>query len=423
MRRSSFTRLIAAATLLGGSIAGGGISQAQYDNRGTPSLNGPGLGNGSPRIEGSYAAEQNWVSSSRGGPVWPGKSPMPLTTLEVMPLTGMDGAVSDAGDAGVSGGLLDSQAVGTRVEQWPYTTARVAVTGTPGPSTGFAVQVPVTSRPYRFAGKLWMRFGTDWFVCTASLIKRGVLITAAHCVHNYGQQNAGFADEVRWFPANYSTGGSGGPWGYYLARQWRIPGYYWLGNDTCQAGANGVVCNNDIATVVLWPKGGVHAGDALGGWYNYGWNAYGLVNSPAFGNGLIGLITQLGYPSAIDSGAQMLRNDSFGKFISGTGANGKQLKNLQLGSAMTGGSSGGPWLVNFGTRPTITGAASLGSQSASNFVMAVTSWGYVGTGLNVQGASWFGQNAEYPLADYGGRGAGNIGFIVNVTCSAWPAYC
>jgi hypothetical protein len=39
------------------------------------------------------------------------------------------------------------------------------------------------------------------------------------------------------------------------------------------------------------------------------------------------------------------------------------------------------------------------------------------------GSSWFGQNAEYPLADYGGHGAGNIGALVNAACSQYPAAC
>ena len=119
----------------------------------------------------------------------------------------------------------------------------------------------------------------------------------------------------------------------------------------------------------------------------------------------------------------MERNDAYGKYVAATGANGKLLRNTQLGSPMTGGSSGGPWMVNFGTRPTITGSASLGAASSSNIVVGVTSWGYTSVGINVQGASWFGQNAEYPSAAYGTYGAGNIGKLVQDTCTASPAYC
>lgn len=412
--------------MLGVFSAGTNFAGAQFDNRG----NSFGYGGGSTKNE-SGKAYIGTASGFSANSEWNGEglSRLPLTTEEATPIGQSTEDHSNLGTAGTSvDSLYGKQAVGTRSEQWPYTTARVAVTGTPGPGT-FTPQIPVTSRPFRFTGKLWMRFGAQWFVCTASLIKQGLLITAAHCVHNYGQQNGGFADEVRWYPANYAASGPGnvgGPWGYYLGRLWVIPGPYWAGTDTCQAGAVGVVCNNDLATVVLWQRQGVHAGVTLGGWYGYGWNGYGFPNSPAADlNGKVAAITQLGYPSAFDLGRQMQRNDSLGKFITGVGTNGKGLRNVQLGSSLSGGSSGGPWLVNFGTRTNITDttSATQGSQNASNIVMTVTSWGYTNITSNVQGASWFGQNAEYPLANYGGRGAGNIGFLVDFTCNAVPTAC
>jgi hypothetical protein len=147
------------------------------------------------------------------------------------------------------------------------------------------------------------------------------------------------------------------------------------------------------------------------------------VTSGQFGNQHVADITQLGYPVAWDSGYQMQRNNSFGKRVLGTGTNGKQLLNTQLGSAMTGGSSGGPWMVNFGTNAAITGTATAGSAAARLVVVGTTSWGYVSTAPKVQGASYFGQNNEFPNANYGGRGAGNIGALVNTACTAFPAYC
>ena len=361
--------------------------------------------------------------ASASGPVGPGLSRLPTTSPTVMPYLSSGGTPAAGEKSGSSTDTgVGSDAYGTNTSyKWPYTIARVAVTGAPYNTTNGAI-VPVASLPYRLSGKLWMRFGTSsWYVCTASLIKKGVLVTAAHCVHNYGQKAAGFAKEVLWYPANYSA--AGGPWGYYSGVTWRIPTVYYNGNDTCQSGASGVVCNNDLATVTLAPKSGVYAGSALGGWYGYGWNGYSYLATPVFGNTTVALITQIGYPVAIDNGYQMLRGDSYGKYITMTGANGKQLKNTQLGSAMTGGSSGGPWLVNFGTRPTVTGSASLGNASNSNIVVGVTSWGYTSVGINVQGASWFGQNPEFPAAAYGAYGAGNIGGMVQATCTGSPAYC
>jgi len=312
---------------------------------------------------------------------------------------------------------VESNAVGSTGDM-PYSFQKVATYGQIGPSN-FFYQVPVTSRPHRFTGKLYMRFGSSWFVCTASLIKRGVLATAAHCVHNYGQGASGFADEVRWYPANYSP--QGGPWGFYTGLTVYVPTPYVNGTDTCTT--TGVICNNDIATVVLTVRG-KHAGDGLGGWYNYGWNGYGFVNSTLFGE-TVNEITQLGYPVAWDNGYHMLRNNSFGVYDVQTGTNGQQMKNTLLGSPMTGGSSGGPWLVNFGTAPWLTNssAATTGTSANRNIIVGTTSWGYVSTTINIQGASWFGQNYEYPAADYGGRGAGNIGSLMRDTCNAYPSYC
>lgn len=377
------------------------------------------IGNGAQTIEGLPSSH-----SSAAGPVGPGLSRLPTTTPGVMPYETTGGSLPASQSPGAIGDSgVGSSAYGVSTSyKWPYTIARVAVTGAPFNTTNGAI-VPVASRPYRFAGKLWMRFGSSWYVCTASLVKKGVLITAAHCVHNYGQGQAGFADEVRWYPANYAAGG--GPWGYYTGQSWRVPAPYVNGTDTCQTGAPGVVCNNDIATVRLLPKNGAYAGSTLGGWYSYGWNGYSFIATPIFGNATVAAITQIGYPAAIDNGYQMLRGDSFGKYIAMAGANGKVLKNIQLGSAMTGGSSGGPWLVNFGTAPVVTGSASLGKAGTvgRNIVVGTTSWGYTSVGTNVQGASWFGQNAEFPAAAYGSYGAGNIGKLMYDTCTSAPAYC
>lgn len=421
MSRTRSKKLLAAC-VLSATFASTGITNAQFGNKGEPlDITGGG-------VAGSVAAEQSadtYISNS-AAPAGPGLSRLPLTTEAETPVGQSTGDGKVLGVAGTSfDSLFGSQAVGTHPDRWPYATARVAVTGAPGPGAGTS-QIPVTSRPYRYTGKLWMRFGSSWFVCTASLIKRGVLITAAHCVHNYGQLGAGFANEVRWYPANYAASGPGnvgGPWGFYQGRQWRILSPYWNGTDTCTT--TGIVCNNDIATVVLWPKGGVQAGITLGGWNGYSWNGYSYPTSPVFGNSKVAAITQLGYPGAFDFGRQMQRNDSFGKYITAVGTNGQQLRNVQLGSAMSGGSSGGPWMVNFGTRVNITdpSKATTGGASFSNIVTAVTSWGYTNINSNIQGASWFGQNAEFPAPDYGGRGAGNIGFLVNATCNAFPAEC
>ena len=355
------------------------------------------------------------------------QSRLPLIDVSVFPPGGREAPMQAPmqGAPFVSPSSLETesrapQAYGTL--SWPYTMARVANSSATKGNT--IDRSPVTAYPYRAAGKLIMRFGTSWFVCTGSLIRPGIVVTAAHCVHNFGEGVPGFADEVRFMPANVSDPFTQAqPYGQYLIRKIYIPTTYRNGKDTCETGADGVVCNNDIAVLVLREKGGVHAGNVVG-WFGYAGNGFSYIQAPEFGNGTVADITQLGYPSAWDQGFQMQRGNSFGKRVtSNTTTTKKTLINTQLGSAMTGGSSGGPWVVNFGTQPTVTGTATPGTAADRLIVVGTTSWGFTSTGPKVQGASFFGQNTEFPNANYGGRGPGNIGALMNSACTDFPTAC
>jgi hypothetical protein len=60
--------------------------------------------------------------------------------------------------------------------------------------------------------------------------------------------------------------------------------------------------------------------------------------------------------------------------------------------------------------------------------MGVTSWVFTTAGNNIQGASWFGQNTQFPNASYRDshgvdRGAGNIGALVAAACTVSFASC
>lgn len=314
-----------------------------------------------------------------------------------------------------------AQAFGTA--KMPYTTQRVMVTelGTPSDSK---FNTPVTSYPFSATGKILATFpGGQGFICTGSLIGPGLLVTAAHCIHNFGQGDAGFATDVKWQPSHFANaaGKAQKPYGTYSWKTAAIPSTYHDGTDTCEAGSAGVVCNNDIAIVILKPRDGQEAGEALG-WYGYGTNGFSYVQSPTLGNKTVVHITQLGYPKAFDKGFQMIRTDAVG-FRYNVG----QLRNTKMGSAQTGGSSGGPWLVNFGTPPDIKLGEDAGEAANDNIVVGVTSWGFTDTVVNEQGSSFFGQNLEYPQTDVqnGGWGAGNLGFLVNFFCSdpAFAASC
>jgi V8-like Glu-specific endopeptidase len=243
--------------------------------------------------------------------------------------------------------------------------------------------------PYRASGKLFFKIGTSTFVCSASLIKRGVVVTAAHCVANFGKGQ--FYSGWQFVPG-YRNGSA--PFGVWTVRQARVLTSYLNGTDPCAV--SGIVCQDDVAVLTLnTSAAGAYPGTATG-WYGYGWNGYGFT-----GSGLT-QITQIGYPVCLDNGVLMERNDSYG-FKSASNAN-----NTIIGSLMCGGSSGGPWLVNFGIRPVLTGTTN-GTASNPNVVVGVTSWGYTSTAPKEQGASPF--------------TSGNIVSLVNAACTAVPAAC
>lgn len=292
----------------------------------------------------------------------------------------------------------------------PYTTARVE-NGTISNVLSTSTQ-PAGGFPFVATGRLLMGFGTGTgytSVCSASLIGKGLVVTAAHCVSTYGKGTASVAQRIRFIPANNGNTTSSGPYGGWSAARLRIPTTYLNGNDTCQV--TGIVCNNDLSVIELAKENNKYPIDVPQiRYYAYGWNGYGNINNQ-------NLITQLGYPCGIDSCTLMQRNDSLGSY-SGTGTGTSPLQ-YTIGSQTTGGSSGGPWLVNFGIQGNVTGAGT-GSAPIKNVVQATTSWGYNDANAQVQGASAFAQNPQFPNASYslGGRnyGAGNIGALIRDLC-------
>lgn len=279
---------------------------------------------------------------------------------------------------------VSTQAYG--LESHPFTT-KAAYSSAAQPA-------PVTLSPWRSTGKLVVEKGGQTYVCTASVIGKGLLVTAAHCVWDFG---VGPVDTVSFQPALHDATARYGTW---TAASWYVSSTYDDGSDTCSTA--GVVCNNDIAIVVLDTGPAPHTGKYISqvvGKYGYFINNQGYVN---FLGKKAAQITQFGYPAAIDSGLRMIRTDSLGYQAAPN--------NLIIGSDQTGGSSGGPWIMNFGTAPSSTNPVAAYSQS--NRVVATTSWGYTDATLKVQGGSRFANNAEFPAP-----GPSNIQFLIDFACS------
>ena len=242
--------------------------------------------------------------------------------------------------------------------------------------------------PYVAAGKLFFNIGTSTYVCSASLIKRGLVVTAAHCVASFGASK--YYTNWRFVPG-YDNGTA--PFGTWTVASARVMVSYFNGTNSCAV--RGIICTNDVAVLTVNPQAGVYPGSRTG-YLGYAVNGYSYNSSGQ------ALITQLGYPVALDNGALMERTNSQG-FTATTYSN-----NTIIGSLQTGGASGGPWVVNLGMAPTLNGT-SFGTGAVHNIVVGVTSWGYVSTAIKQEGASRF--------------TSANISVLVAAACAATPAAC
>lgn len=284
--------------------------------------------------------------------------------------------VEKSSDYGLESTFVEPQEAGTSGH--PYTTSRVNAYGAK----------LMTKYPYRAAGKLFYKIDSSTYVCSAALITRGVIVTAAHCVAEFGAEKL-YSDFtfVPGYSAGYAPNGTWYAQGLYLKTS-----YY---NGTESNYYSGTICENDVAVIILDGT----PGDDLG-WFGY---SYGnpLTTIDFLGFQTI-QITQLGYPNSHDSGKKMQRTDSMGY------VDDDLFDNTIIGSRQTGGSSGGPWLANFGETATLSGI-SLGDKWWQNNLVGVTSWGYKDKTVKRQGASPFTSN--------------NIYSLLNETCTYFPDNC
>ena len=260
----------------------------------------------------------------------------------------------------------------------PFTTARADLSS---PTN--------TMYPYRATGKLFFKIGTASYMCSASLIKKGLILTAAHCVSSYGTKT--LYTNFQFIPG-YRNGV--GPYGNWSASKVIVPTSYYTGKpeSTCYSG---VLCKDDVALITVAPQSAKYPGTQTGH-YGYGMNGYGYTPT-----GLTH-ITQLGYPGTLDNGNYMEITNSIGLIST------EYLNNTIIGSNMGGGSSGGPWIINFGYAPTLTGAGKPSGYN-QNTVVGVTSWGYNSTDVMQMGASPF-------LSS-------NLGALITSACSNKYAGC
>lgn len=225
-----------------------------------------------------------------------------------------------------SGGSIAPRSVGS--SGIPFTTGRVFP------------NAAVTAYPYRAAGKLFYHNPYDGldYVCSASTNSPRLIVTAGHCVYQPGK---GFFQNFAFVPA-YNATLTTQPYGRWT--------YSYVITTAQWANGGGTVPNvSDFGILVAndqFINGAIRQIGNYIGWF--GWQSYALV-----GNN----VTQLGYPSNLDSGGRMEITNSQAVARGSAG---------EIGSAMGKGASGGPWVQDFGVQA--AGQALPGSTGPNRIV-------------------------------------------------------
>lgn len=183
---------------------------------------------------------------------------------------------------------------------------------------------PRNEYPFAAIGKLFFTLpnGTP-SSCSASVIARRGLVTAAHCVYTVG---AGWHGNLMFSPAHRGDNSYYGPYGRF---------YYSSATILTERMSN-PTRYNDVAVVAVWDQYGYPIQSWVG---NLGllWNA-----SPNQG------IWAFGYPGNIGGSQLLVACASNSQEWETSGAMWwKRTRSIKMGCDMTYGSSGGPWIVNY----------------------------------------------------------------------------
>jgi hypothetical protein len=290
----------------------------------------------------------------------------------------------------------------------PYTTTRVQDGNQSASGTTSANHLS-TTYPYRTVGKLTFSAG----YCSASLIRRSVIVTAAHCIQDFGTGSNIFSD-FQFIPGHYgaadATAAQIAPYGTWNWISFVRPESWADGTDI----GTGAARDNDLAVIALGKNAQNQFIGDITGYMSYGWNNYSFVTSSKTGNQHTAAVSTLGYPGLVDGGAIMQRTDgpTYTTSLGGAGQ-------LWQGSNFTDGASGGPWVVNFGSHTAVLSGGAVEGEASTISVIGVTSWG--SSDPNEPKDNWssqFRQNTRYPDASYGVYGAGNIASLLNTLCSS-----
>ena len=212
-----------------------------------------------------------------------------------------------------------------------------------------------TIYPNRMVGKLFFVHNTGGnFVCSASVLRQRIVLTAGHCVHRGSGGSAGFHRNFVFVPA-FRNGAA--PLGTFTPN--------FVGTTSQWAVSNGVVPNAaDFGMMQINDRpGAIRIGTITG---TLGFSTLALIPNHT---------TKLGYPCNLDNCQQMQQ-------VTSQSHRAVAPNNVEYGSNARGGSSGGPWVADFGI-PAVGGLP----FASMNRVVGVSSYGYVSTLPKVQGSS------------------------------------
>jgi V8-like Glu-specific endopeptidase len=240
----------------------------------------------------------------------------------------------------------------------------------------------LTAYPYSTAGKLFFTNPRTRqnFVCSASVLRPRIVVTAGHCVTNPSTTAANrfFFTNFLFVPAFNNGAAPFGSW--TSSQQWVLNAWYMSSGSVPNAG--------DVAFLVMSDRnisGTTRKIGSMTGWLGYSTGS--LVKNH---------VTMLGYPCNLDSCSRM-QETTAGSFASGG-------SNTQIyGSAARGGASGGPWIQDFGINPVSNPVVTLGR----NYLVGVTSYGPIATEPKYLGASILDNNFISVLTSACNATAGN----------------
>ncbi|HYW20868.1 MAG TPA: trypsin-like serine protease [Nodularia sp. (in: cyanobacteria)] len=217
-----------------------------------------------------------------------------------------------------------------------------------------------TSYPYTTTGKLFFtKPGVGNFVCSASVVRPRIIMTAGHCVHSGSGGADGFYNNFLFIPA-YRDGAA--PYEQWSWSRVIVTGSW-------SNGGGGVPNSADYAIIELSDKEFNGVTRKIGEVVGYlGYRTLSLLPNH---------VTMLGYPVNLNNGQKMhqVTAGSYGDGGNNTGV---------YGSDMRGGSSGGPWVQNFGVAA--SGQVD-GLNTNPNQIVGVTSYGSTEVGPLYIGSS------------------------------------